>query len=142
MLILYRYFIASWEIYQNVCPEVPGNPWDVIFPDAKGIGKYDISGIPENQGTSILVYFLRNNEISVMLHFTRETLDKSIGNSRGKVTPADYQEVRSNFAHTTKCPSLVQSGVLSISKISVGNITFAVPAVSGQYNVTQYLVRL
>ena len=28
------------EIYQNVCPEVPGNPRDVIFPDAEGGGKY------------------------------------------------------------------------------------------------------
>ena len=48
-MILYRYFIALREIYQNVCPEVPGNPRDVIFPDAEG------------------------NEITVMLHFTRET---------------------------------------------------------------------
>ena len=34
--ILYRYFVALREIYQNVCPEVPGNPRDVIFPDAEG----------------------------------------------------------------------------------------------------------
>ena len=33
--ILYRYFIALREIYQNVCPEVPGNPRDVIFPEAE-----------------------------------------------------------------------------------------------------------
>ena len=44
--LLYRYFIALREIYQNVCPEVPGNPRDVIFPDAEGGGKYNISGIP------------------------------------------------------------------------------------------------
>ena len=70
--ILYRYFIALREIYQNVCPEVPGNPRDVIFPDAEGGGKYNISGIPGNRGTNVLVYFPRSNEITVMLHFTRE----------------------------------------------------------------------
>ena len=71
--ILYRYFIALREIYQNVCPEVPGNPWDVIFPDAeRGGGKCNISGIPGNRGTNVLVYFPRSNEITVMLHFTRE----------------------------------------------------------------------
>ena len=70
--ILYRYFIASREIYQNVCPEVPGNPRDVIFPEADGGGKYNISGIPGNRGTNVLVYFPRSNEITVMLHFTRE----------------------------------------------------------------------
>ena len=37
--ILYRYFIALREIYQDVCPEVPGNPQDVIFPDADGEGE-------------------------------------------------------------------------------------------------------
>ena len=70
--ILYRYFIALREIYQNVCPEVPKNPRDVIFPDAEGVGKYNISGIPGNQGTNVLVYFPRSNEITVMLHFIRE----------------------------------------------------------------------
>ena len=71
-LLLYRYFIALREIYQNVCPEVPGNPRDVIFPDAEGGGKYNISGIPGNRGTNVLVYFPRSNEITVMLHFTRK----------------------------------------------------------------------
>ena len=33
------------EIYQKVCPEVPGILRDVIFPDAEGGGKYNISGI-------------------------------------------------------------------------------------------------
>ena len=47
--LLYRYFIALREIYQNVCPEVPGN-----------------------LGTNCLVYFPRSNEITVMLHFTCE----------------------------------------------------------------------
>ena len=70
--ILYRYLIALRKIYQNVCPEVPGNPRDVIFPDAEGGGKYNISGIPGNRGTNVLVYFPRSNEITVMLHFTRE----------------------------------------------------------------------
>ena len=28
---LYRYFIVLREIYQNVCPGVPGNPRDVIY---------------------------------------------------------------------------------------------------------------
>ena len=49
-VILYRYFIALRDIYQNVFPEVPGNPRDVIFPDAEGGGKYNISGIPRNGG--------------------------------------------------------------------------------------------
>ena len=72
IVVLYRYFIALREIYQNVCPEVPGNPRDVIFPDAEGGGKYNISGIPGNRGTNVLVYFPRSNEITVMLHFTRK----------------------------------------------------------------------
>ena len=46
-----------------------------------------------------------------------------------------------NVARTVKCPSLFQIDVLSIPKISAVNITFAVPAMSGQYNVTQYLAR-
>ena len=70
--ILYRYFISLREIYQNVCPKVPGNPRDVIFPDAVGVGKYNISEIPGNRGTNVLVYFPRSKEITVMLHFTRE----------------------------------------------------------------------
>ena len=61
--ILYRYFIVLREIYQNVCPEVPRNPQDVIFPDAKGGVKYNISGIPGNRGTNVLVYFPRRNEM-------------------------------------------------------------------------------
>ena len=56
------------EVYQNVCPEVPGNPRDVIFPDDEGGGKYNISVIPGN----VLVYFTRSYEITVMLHFIRE----------------------------------------------------------------------
>ena len=71
-IILNRYFIAFREIYQNVCPEVPGNPRDVIFPDAEGGGKYNISGIPGNRGTNVLVYFPKSNKITVMLHFTRK----------------------------------------------------------------------
>ena len=53
-------------------PRFPGNPRDVIFPDAVGGGKYNISGIPGNRGTNVLVYFPRSNEITVMLHFTRK----------------------------------------------------------------------
>ena len=71
-----------------------------------------------------------------------KTLEKSIRNSRGIVTPADPRDVMSNVASTTKCPSLVQSGVLTIPKISAVNITLALPALSGQYNVMQYLARL
>ena len=139
--LLYRYFIALREIYQNVCPEVPGNPRDVIFPDAEGGGKYNISGIPGNRGTNVLVYFPKSNEITVMLHFTRENARKLIRNSSENVTPADSRDVKNNVARTVKCPSLFQSDVLSIPKISAVNITFAVPAISGQYNVTQYLAR-
>ena len=65
--ILYRYFIATCmrDIYQNICPEVPGNPRDVIFPDAEGGGTYNISGIPGNLGTNILVNFPHSNEFGV-----------------------------------------------------------------------------
>ena len=68
---IYRWFIALREIYQNVYPEVPGNPWDVtcIFPNAEGGGKYNISGITRNLWTNVLVYFPRSKEITVMLHF-------------------------------------------------------------------------
>ena len=72
ILSLYRYFIALREIYRNVCPEVPGNPRDVIFPDAFGVGKYNILEIPRNRRTNVLVYFPRSNEITVLLYFTRE----------------------------------------------------------------------
>ena len=66
---LYSYFIALREIYQNVRPKVPGNPRDVIYPDAEGGGTYNISGIPGNRGTNVLEYFPRINETTVMLHF-------------------------------------------------------------------------
>ena len=71
-------------------------------------------------------------------------LEESIRNSRRILTPADPRDVMSNVARTVKCLSfnLVQSGVLSILKILAGNITSAVPALPGQYNVTQYLARL
>ena len=132
MWILYRYFIALREIYQNVCPEVPDNPRAVI---------YNSSGIPGNRGTNVLVYFPRSNEITVMLHFTRKNAWKIDPNSRDNVIPADYRDVMNNVACTVKYPSLFQCDVLSIPKISAVNITFAVPAMSGQYNVTQYFAR-
>ena len=128
--------------YQNVCPEVHGNPRDVIFPDAFGVGKYNISGIPGNRGTNVLVYFPRSNEITVTLHLLVKTLEKWIRNSRGNVTPADSRDVTNNVACTVMCLSLFQSDILSIPKISAVNITFAVTAMSGQYNVTQYLACL
>ena len=59
--LLYSYFIALREIYRNVCPEVPGDPF--------GVGKCNISGIPGNRGTNVLVYFPRSNKITDMLHF-------------------------------------------------------------------------
>ena len=71
-----------------------------------------------------------------------KTLEKSIRNSRGNVTPADNPDAMSNAACTVKCLSSVQNGVLSIPKFSAGNIMFAVSAVSGQYNAMQYLARL
>ena len=57
----------------------------------------------------------------------------------GATAAADSRDVMNNIARTVKCPSLFQSDVLSIPKISAVNITFAVPAMSGQYNVMQYL---
>ena len=77
-MLLYRYFIALRDIYQNVCPEVPRNPRDVIFPDAEGGGKYNISGISGNRGNNNLVFFPRSNEITVMLDFTRENAWKIV----------------------------------------------------------------
>ena len=68
-------------------------------------------------------------------------LEESIRNSRDNVTPADYWDVMNYVARTVKCPSLFQSNVLSIPKISAVNITFAVPAMSGQYTVMQYFAR-
>ena len=70
-----------------------------------------------------------------------KTLEKSIRNSRGNVTPEDSLHVMNNVTCTVKCPSLFQSNVDSIPKISAVNITFAVPTMSGQYNVKQYLAR-
>ena len=67
-------------------------------------------------------------------------LEKTIRNSRGILTSADPQEVLSDISRIVRCQSLVQIGVLSILKISAGNLSFAEPTVSGQYNVTQYLV--
>ena len=69
-----------------------------------------------------------------------KTLEKTVRNSKGNVRPADPRHNMRNVADTIKCPSLVQSSVLSIPK--AGNIRFAVPGMSGQYNVTQYLARL
>ena len=34
--------IALWEIYHNVCHKVPGNPLDIIFPEAEGGESRDI----------------------------------------------------------------------------------------------------
>ena len=54
-------------------PGFPGIPEMLYFtPPLADVGKYSISGIPGNRGTNVLVYFLRNNEITVMLHFTCE----------------------------------------------------------------------
>ena len=47
-----------------------------------------------------------------------KTLEKSIRNSMVNVTPADSRDVMNNVARTVKCPSLFQSDVLSIPKIS------------------------
>ena len=58
---------------------------------------------------------------------------------RGNVTPAVCHDVMSNLTRTVKCPSLVQSCVLLIPKISVGNIMSLLPAVQGECNVMQYL---
>ena len=71
-----KYSLPYYTDISLLCPEVPGNPWDVIFPDEKGGEKYNISGIPGNRGTNVLVYFPRSNEITVMLHFTRENARK------------------------------------------------------------------
>ena len=52
-----------------------------------------------------------------------KTLEKSIRNSRGNVTPEDSRDVMNNVTRTVKCPSLFQSDVLSITKISAVGCT-------------------
>ena len=55
-----------------------------------------------------------------------KTMEQLIWNSRWrKLTPADPRDVVSNDTRTDKSLSLVQSGVLLITK--TGNIMFAVP---------------
>ena len=54
-----------------------------------------------------------------------KTLEKSIRKSRDNVIPADSRDFMNNVARTVKCPSLFQSDVLSIPKISAVNIGFA-----------------
>ena len=58
ILMLYSYFIALTEIHRKVCPEVPWNPREFIFSDAEDGGKYNISGIPGNRGTNVLVWYI------------------------------------------------------------------------------------
>ena len=54
-----------WGNYTRMfIPRFPGMPEMLYFPTPKGI--------PGNRGTNILVYFQRSNEITVMIHFTRE----------------------------------------------------------------------
>ena len=72
--ILYRYFIALREIYQNVCPEVPGNPRDVIFPDAEGRGKYNISGIPGSAEGNITSREFPGTEGQTFWYISREAM--------------------------------------------------------------------
>ena len=78
-------------------------------------GKYNVSGIPGNRGTNVLVYFPRSNKMTAMLHFHSWKYLKNRSEILG-VTSADSWDVMSNVAGTVKCPSLVQSGVLSIPK--------------------------
>ena len=57
-------------------PRFPGIPEMLYFPTPKADGNIlyiiNISMIPGNRGTNVLVYFPRSNVITVMLHFTRE----------------------------------------------------------------------
>ena len=122
--LLYRYFIALREIYQNVCPEVPGNPLDVIFlPVPKVEGNITSQGFQGIGGQTNLYIYQEAKKKTVMLHFTCENAWKLIWNFRGNVTPADPRDNMRNIVCTLiNCPSLVQSGVLLILKISAGNI--------------------
>jgi hypothetical protein len=38
VIVLYKYYMISREIHQNIFPEVAGKPWRVISPDAEGTG--------------------------------------------------------------------------------------------------------
>ena len=109
-LLLFRFSILSREKY------------------AFSVGKYNIAGIPGNRWTNVLVYFLRSNEITVMLHFTHENVK-----NRSEILRATQHH---QIIGTSRITSLVSLNA------KADNTTFAVPTVSGQYNVTQCLVRL
>ena len=105
-VILYRYFIALREIYQNVSPEVSGNPWDVIFPDAAGGGQCNISGIPGNRVTNVLIISREARKYLSCYILLMKTLKQSISNFKGNTTPADPRDDMSNVARTVKRSSL------------------------------------
>ena len=48
----------------------------LYFPMWKAEGNITSQGFPGNLGTNFLVYFPKSNEITVMLHFTRENARK------------------------------------------------------------------
>ena len=51
----------TWRYPRRYTNVVPMICWCCVF----GVGKYNISGIPENLGTNIPVYFPQSNDISV-----------------------------------------------------------------------------
>ena len=70
-----------------------------------------------------------------------KTLEKSIRNSRGNVTPADSRDFMNNVARIVRCPVIIsQSDVLSIPKISAVNITFAVTVMSSIWCVNVHCI--
>ena len=62
LIIIHLFHCFKGNIQEYFCSKV----------SAEGGWKHYISGIPRNQGTNVVVYFQRSNEINVMLHFTRE----------------------------------------------------------------------
>ena len=116
--IHYTDFVALREIYQNVCPEFPENPRDIIF--------------PRRQRQRYISLKQWNNCYVTML-------EKSIQNSGANLTPADPWDLVCSDVRTVKCPSLVQS--CALIEISGDNIMIPLPAVQGKYNVTHYLGR-
>ena len=121
-------------------PRFPGISEMLYFPTPQAEGNITSQGFLGTEGQTL--WYISREAMKYLLFYILlvKTLEELIWSCRGNVTPADPWYLMSNVACTVKCPSLVQSGVLSIPK--AGNIMFAVPAVSKQYTVTQYLARL
>lgn len=65
--ILYIYlYMASRVIYQNNCPEVTGNAWSFMSPDAEGRERHNIPRLFATEGQIFWYYRLRWHVLYVM----------------------------------------------------------------------------